>query len=94
MDNLAKTYFQIPEGRLGILIDFEFKELHQIEGKIKKNWIKNKSCDCVENLMSGKVLRCEHIKKEKLEKTKYLREKLIKKCSVSQIKTLIKIKSS
>lgn len=91
----SKTnYFLIPEERLGVLIDFEFKELHRIEKEIKEDWVKNNKCDCVKDLKSGKVLRCEHIKKEKLEKTKELRNQLRKKCFVSQFRTLSKIKSS
>jgi hypothetical protein len=70
--NPQLNYFSIPEENLGVLIDFEFKELHKIEREIKEDWIKNNRCDCVKNLRVGKVLRCEHIKKEKREKTKEL----------------------
>ena len=88
------NYFQIPEERLGVLIDFQFKELHKIEREVKNYWIKNSKCSCVKQLKQGKVLRCEHIKKEKLEKTKRLRNQLRKQCFVSQFRTLSKIKSS
>lgn len=93
MDDLTKTYFQIPEERLGVLIDFGFKELHKIEREVKKDWIKNNKCACVKNLKQGKVLRCNHIKKGKEEKTIEIRDRLRKQCLTSQVKTLIKIKS-
>ncbi len=88
------NYFLIPEERLGVLIDYGFKELHKLEREIKTNWIKNNKCECVKDLKYGKVLRCEHIKKKKAQKTKILREGLRKKCFVSQVRTLSKIKSS
>lgn len=88
------NYFLIPEERLGVLIDSEFRELHRIERKIKEDWIKKNKCDCVKKLKQGKVLRCEHIKKEKIEKTKEIRNRLRKQCFVSQFRTLSKIKGS
>ena len=86
------NYFQIPEERLGVLVDFGFKELHEIEREVKKDWIKKNRCVCVKELKQGKVLRCEHIKKEKLEKTKCIKDRLRKQCFVSQFRTLSKIK--
>lgn len=88
------NYFLIPEERLGTLIDYGFKELHELEKNIREDWIKNNKCECVRHLSNGKVLRCEHIKKEKDKITKEARERLRKKCFVSQFRSLIKTKSS
>lgn len=90
MDNI--NYFQIPEERLGVLLDLEFKRLWNQRTKIKDNWIKNNKCICVGKLKQGKVLRCEHIKKEIKEKTKETSERIQRMTNVSIIRGLVKAK--
>ncbi len=78
------NYFQIPEERLGVLLDLDFEKRFIIEKEIEKNWIKKKKCECIEKLKKEQILICPHIKKEIEQKTKEIRKKI-------KIKSLISI---
>lgn len=90
MDNLIKIYLQIPEERLGVLLDLDFEKRFIIENKIEKDWIKNKKCECVKKLKEDNILICNHIKKEIKEKTRKIRKKIRKKSSISIYRDLLK----
>ena len=83
-------FFKMGEANLGALLDIEFEKAFKRQVKIKNDWIKNKRCNCVENLKKGKVLRCEHIKK-RLEEDRELQEiwnKIHRMSSASNLRCL------
>jgi len=89
MNNLIKNYFQLPQERLGVLLDLDFEKRFIIEKEIEKDWIKNKKCGCVEKLKEGQILICLHIKNEIEQKTKEIRKKIKIKSSISIYKSLL-----
>ena len=87
-------FFQMAEANLMSLLDIEFEKLHERMSYLKENWIENNKCECVNKLLKGKSLRCEHIK-EVIKKDRIClecRDKIERMSSASHIRTMSKFR--
>lgn len=57
-------YKELPLEGKKIYCSNKFNKLLDEENLIINNWIKEQKCECINKLKQGKILNCEHIKKE------------------------------
>jgi rRNA processing protein Krr1/Pno1 len=90
MNELIKTYLQIPSERLGVLLDNDFNILHKIHKRTRAKWVRDKKCSCVNNLKEGRILICNHIEEEIKRKSKEINKRIEKKNSILMLRNLLK----
>jgi len=90
MDELTKTYLQIPSERLGVLLDNDFEVLYKFHKEIRDKWIREKNCSCISNLKKGEILRCSHLKKEIKKQTEKISKRIEIKTSILLVRNLLK----
>jgi len=89
MDKIVNTYLQIPAERLGVLLDNDFEILHKIHKKTREKWVKEKKCSCVDNLIEGRILICNHIEQEIKRKSKEINKRIEIKTSILMLRNLL-----
>ena len=90
MNELIEIYMQIPDERLGVLLDNDFNILYKIHKKTRKNWIDKNKCSCIKKIQVGRILRCNHVKEEIKKKSKKINERIEIKTSILSLRNLLK----